>query len=57
MITYRNNKISLDNFNDKIDYMKSLLDNMMIECDKIEVEECIFDTNEDLDKKWLEISI
>jgi hypothetical protein len=53
MITYRNKKVPLDNFNKIIDYMKSLLDNMMIEYDKIEIEECIYDSNEDYDKYWL----
>ena len=35
--------------------MKSLLDNMMIEYDKIEIEECIYDSNEDYDKYWLKL--
>lgn len=53
MITYRKNNIKLSDFKSDIDRMKKLLNNLEIEYDKIEIEECIFDSNENLDKEWL----
>ena len=53
MITYRSKDKTLVMFKSIIDTMKGILDNMNIEYDKIEIEECVFDSNENIDNKWL----
>lgn len=53
MITYRDENTDYDSFIDTIGYMKELLNKNNIECDKIEIEECIHDTNILIDKKWM----
>ena len=55
MITYREYNIELSKFNSIIDTMKGILDNMNIEYDKIEIEECVFDSNEKIDSEWLKM--
>lgn len=52
MITYRS-KDTFDWFIWCIEIMKSNLKMAKIIFDKIEIEECIFDTNEGIDKSWL----
>jgi len=53
MITYRGYNSNLSSFKSVINTMKGILDNINIEYDKVEIEECIFDTNENLDKEWM----
>lgn len=53
MITYRMNKGCLTKFNLVINKMTKRLNDMGINYDKIEIEECIYDTNENLDKEWI----
>ena len=53
MITYRDYEIGLPEFNSKINEMKGELDKLGVIYDKIEIEECIYDTNIDVDKDWL----
>lgn len=53
MITYRNYNISFDGFNQVIDKMKSELNNLNIAFDKVEIEECIVDSNISVDKHWI----
>jgi hypothetical protein len=51
MITYRSTD-ELNSFLENIVMMKSELDKSF-KYDKIEIEECIFDTNQSIDVKWL----
>lgn len=53
MITYRSSRISLMEFNEVISNMINQLNELDIEFDKVEVEECIYDTNISIDRKWL----
>jgi hypothetical protein len=53
MITYRTKNGTLNQFNMVVNKMKDTLNNFNIEFDKVEVEECIFDTKEELDFNWL----
>jgi len=53
MITYRNYFQTFNEFNSIIDNMKSYLTENKIEYDKIEIEECILDTNVNIDSKWI----
>ena len=57
MITYRNNNISLDEFNLVINKMSAELVELNksydVKCDKIEIEECIYDSNINVDSNWL----
>ncbi len=53
MLTYRIADSDKDTFfSQVVEFQKKLIQNFF-ESDKIEVEVCIFDTNEELDKKWL----
>ena len=53
MITYRSHKDSLDWFIWCVEMVKANLKMLKINFDKIEIEECIYDSNEDVDKHWL----
>lgn len=53
MITYRNSNTSYKDFIEHIREMRRWLDERDIEFDKIEVEECILDTNLKLDSSWI----
>ncbi|HEX5186505.1 MAG TPA: hypothetical protein VFV86_06405 [Nitrososphaeraceae archaeon] len=53
MITYRSYKDSLRKFKAVINKMKKQLIELNIDFDKIEIEECIFDSNISIDNKWL----
>lgn len=53
MITHRTKTGGLSQFNLLVNKMKTELNNLGIVFDKIEIEECIFDTNESLDYEWL----
>lgn len=53
MITYRGYDKSYTEFTNSIKKIKSDLDLLAIPYDKIEIEECIFDSNELIDKEWL----
>lgn len=53
MITYRNSDISLPEFKDIITEAKNELEYLGLEYDKVEIEECIFDTNVSIDNKWI----
>lgn len=55
MITNRTKTGDLSQFNELINQMCDDLRKLNIIFDKIEVEECIFDTNESLDSEWLNI--
>lgn len=55
MITYRNYNLSFNKFNQQINKMKRFLTKENIDFDKIEIEECIFDSNEKIDKNWLSL--
>jgi len=53
MITYRDYEASYSQFNKVIDNMKSILEFFQIEFDKVEIEECIFDSNIFIDRNWI----
>lgn len=53
MITYRNSKLSFEEFESVIQKMKYELRWRDIYFDKIEMEECICDSNISVDKSWL----
>lgn len=53
MITYRNTNTDFETFDSLIKEVAFELKNMNIFCDKIEIEECIFDTNEMIDNSWI----
>ncbi len=53
MITYRNNFINYNTFQYIINKMIDILNKIDIGCDKIEIEECIFDSNINIDNNWL----
>jgi hypothetical protein len=53
MITYRTKEGGLSQFNMVINQMREKLNEFTIKYDKVEIEECIFDTNEELDYRWL----
>ena len=53
MATYREHGISLQKFESIVSNFRKDLENENISFDKIEIESCIVDTNDDLDKKWL----
>lgn len=52
MMTYRTHTDTLEEFKAKIIEMKIILNQHGIEYDKIEIEECILDSNIDIDKTW-----
>ena len=54
MCTYRS-KENIDLFLKKINDFKKYLIDKNILFDKVEIEECILDTNENLDNKWITI--
>ncbi len=53
MITYRDKLIDYEDFVRVIGDMYDRLGRLGIQCDKVEIEECIFDSNESVDKNWL----
>ena len=53
MITYRGYDISYLDFNNIIDNMVDSLSKLEINCDKIEIEECIYDSLTIHDNNWL----
>ena len=53
MLTYRENRLDLQPFEHNVSLMKMVLDLEGIEYDKVEIEECIYDTNVDVDASWL----
>jgi hypothetical protein len=53
MISYRDRNIDLISFIKIINSMTSYLKDNNILYDKVEIEECIYDTNENIDKNWL----
>jgi len=53
MLTYRTNVLNLSSFKIIVEAMKQSLASIDIECDKTEIEECIYDTNETIDASWL----
>ena len=53
MITYREYNTTLNKFNIIIENMSQELKILNINCDKIEIEECIFDSNIHIDNNWL----
>lgn len=53
MCTYRTYDLNLEKFNFIVNEFKQNLDKFYIKYDKIEIEGCILDTNETLDKNWI----
>lgn len=53
MMTYRSSEDSYDEFMDKITDTVLALQTKGFECDKVEIEECIFDSNIEIDKNWI----
>ena len=53
MMTYRDSNINIIQFKNVISEMKLKLKNLGIECDKVEIEECIYDSNINIDKTWI----
>lgn len=53
MITYRNGNINLHDFKNHIEIMTNILDKFDILYDKIEIEECVYDSNIGIDKDWI----
>lgn len=54
MCTLRNKNTNIISFRNEIEKVKNVISiNKLFEIDKIEVEECIFDSNESLDNNWL----
>jgi hypothetical protein len=52
MITYRDYKSTFIDFNQRINDMKDKLLELNINFDKVEIEECIFDSNVNVDNNW-----
>ena len=53
MITYRKNDMDIDSFINQIEKFKNDLDRLNIIYDKIEIEECVYDSNISVDNSWL----
>jgi hypothetical protein len=53
MMTYRSNAMDYASFLIVIRAMQKSLDELGIVYDKVEIEECIYDTNESVDNTWL----
>ena len=53
MVTFRTNDMTLEDFKNKVKIMENWLDNFKLKYDKVEIEECIFDSNESIDLSWL----
>jgi hypothetical protein len=53
MITYRDYNTTFFDFNNRINEMKGRLSDLNINFDKVEIEECIFDSNINVDSNWL----
>lgn len=53
MITYRGYEMKLQSFQKKICNMINILQSKKIDFDKVEFEECVFDTNVNVDNSWL----
>ena len=56
MATYRTYDLDIKKFENIIETFKEKLKENSLVFDKVEVESCIIDTNDSLDKKWLENS-
>ena len=56
MITYRGYDISYNEFNHIINNMVEKLKDINIKCDKIEIEECVYDSLSLHDNNWLNIT-
>jgi len=52
MVTFRTNDMSLEDFKNKVKIMENWLTNFTLTYDKVEIEECIFDSNESIDLKY-----
>lgn len=57
MITYRDYNTDLKSFKNHIETTIQNLKTLDIIYDKIEIEECIYDSNENIDEKWLKKDI
>lgn len=57
MITYRDYNTDLKSFKNHIETTIQSLKTLDIIYDKIEIEECIYDSNENIDEKWLKKEI
>jgi hypothetical protein len=53
MITYREYNTTLPKFVEIINAMSTKLKELDINCDKVEIEECIYDSNINVDNNWL----
>ena len=53
MITYRSYTDNNEQFMDKVKQMLAVLNSIQIRSDKLEIEECIYDSNISLDNLWL----
>jgi len=53
MITFRHYNLSFDGFNTVINNMKEELMKLKIPFDKVEIEECVYDSNIKVDKNWI----
>jgi len=56
MITYRDYVKDFNKFKNHINEMVKILDLNNIEYDKIEIEECIFDSKVEMDNRWLNLN-
>lgn len=52
MLTLRS-EVDLKTFRKEVEDMRNTLDAMGIVCDKVEIEECVYDSNVSLDKLWM----
>lgn len=55
MITFRAHDTEFLNFEVHVGYMKLALIGLGIKFDKVEIEECVFDSNISIDNEWLNI--
>ena len=53
MITYRDYNSDINAFKNHINNMINQLKTLDIEYDKVEIEECVYDSNEKVDENWL----
>jgi hypothetical protein len=54
MITYRSKTDTFHEFEEKIDTMGKVLNRFGFTCDKTELEECIYDSNIQVDAGWID---
>ncbi len=55
MLTYRTSTLNSDQFKTCISEFYTSLELAGFELDKLEIEACVLDTNEELDKQWLNL--